>query len=455
MLAVFEAGDQDGFSFCAHEYVDGRNLAEYVAAGEKLDEKAALKILRALAEGMAHLQAQNINHTPLTASCIYVASDGTPRLSNIAIHGQENPPLPALQIQQLGRIMLPVLQPMPRLSSGMQGLLGRMLQSGSVAPMTWAALIQGIGVLEPKVVPIKAAEISAQDKHAIELVESARRAQKRSFWSTLAVMSATLSVSVWAVWNYGIRSNERLDETLIEIPGGTYTVGNDKKVKLEPFWIGKHEITIGQYAKFLEYLNKHPTAESELNHPRQPRSLSHEPKDWAVYYQRAKAGKPVHSSPISLNSPIMTVTWWDAYAYAKWRGQELPTAEEWEAAARGPEGHAFPWGNWFDAKSCNSNSDHNPANPAAKAETDGFNFWGDVDRLKGDKSSFGVIGMAGNVSEWTAWPKGGSAPILKGGNFRSGEADCRLDKQVTNLKPDTAEEYIGFRTISRRPPGNK
>ena len=455
ILAVFEAGEQDGTAFCAHEFVAGHTLKELADQGQKLDEAKTLKVLRAVAEGMSHLQSHQIPHSPLSASSIFIAADGTPRLANIATHSPDAQAAPGLEALQLGRSLLGLLPPMPQLPLGLRTLIGRMLQSNITAPLTWQALLQGVTAIEPKVVPVKAAEISAQDKHAIELVEATRKAQKRSFWISVGVMTATLTATIWAVWNYGIRSNERFDETMIEIPAGTYTIGKDKKIKLETFWISKHEITIGQYAKFLDYLNKHPTAESEYNHPRQPRSLSHEPKDWAIYYGRARAGKPVHSCPISLNSPAMNITWWDAFAYAKWRGQELPTAEEWEAAARGAEGLAFPWGNWFDPKQCNSNADHNPAKPAAEATVDGFNFWGDVDRLKGDKSPFGVVGMAGNVSEWTAWPKGASAPILKGGNFTGGEAECRLERVVTDLRPDTAQEHIGFRTITRVPPDKK
>ena len=455
ILAVFEAGEQDGTAFCAHEFVAGHTLKELADQGQKLDEAKTLKVLRAVAEGMSHLRSHQIPHGPLSASSIFIAADGTPRLANIATHSPDAQAAPGLEAQQLGRSLLGLLPPMPQLPLGLRTLVGRMLQSNITAPLTWQALLQGVTAIEPKVVPIKAAEISAQDKHAIELVEATRKAQKRSFWISVGVMTATLTATIWAVWNYGIRSNERFDETMIEIPAGTYTIGKDKKIKLETFWISKHEITIGQYAKFLDYLNKHPTAESEYNHPRQPRSLSHEPKDWAIYYGRARAGKPVHSCPISLNSPAMNITWWDAFAYAKWRGQELPTAEEWEAAARGAEALAFPWGNWFDPKQCNSNADHNPAKPAAEATVDGFNFWGDVDRLKGDKSPFGVVGMAGNVSEWTAWPKGASAPILKGGNFTGGEAECRLERVVTDLRPDTAQEHIGFRTITRVPPEKK
>ena len=152
---------------------------------------------------------------------------------------------------------------------------------------------------------------------------------------------------------------------------------------------------------------------------------------------------------MALNSPMMMVTWWDAFAYAKWKGRELPTEQEWEAAARGPKGLIYPWGNEFNKERVNSNADFNAANPAAKGGVDGFCWWGDADMMKGDKSAFGIIGMAGNVSEWVAWPTGAGFPVYKGGNFQS--ADVRLDKRNAEHHPSKGEEFIGFRTISRTP----
>ena len=57
----------------------------------------------------------------------------------------------------------------------------------------------------------------------------------------------------------------------------------------------------------------------------------------------------------------------DAEAYCAWDGGRLPTAEEWEALARGPERRIFPWGNdWDDtaARWMGSNAIRRPASVA-------------------------------------------------------------------------------------------
>ncbi len=453
ILAVYEAGEAGGCIFYAHEYVDGRNMAEIKAGGETLDEITALKVLRTAADGLAYLHIHKIPHNAPEPRGIYLGADGGPRLANLATQvGDEQLSIEG-EIQALGRIILSVLPAIQSLSPGLQDLVKRMVQKGPQAITNWGPLLQGIKALEPKIVPVEAAKISAQDRAAVAAVAQLRQKKKRALYINLASFVSLVVIVGLVCWKF-LGSNERLLNDQIHVPAGEFLYGNGDPVTLPEFWIDKYEVTYGQYAQFVKHLENRPT--TEYDDPQQPRIKAqdmHKPRDWNVYYGRALAGQPVHSVAIDLNSPVMQIDWWDAAAYAKWKGRELPTEQEWEKAARGTKGFIYPWGDEPDQKKANSNADYHGGDTKAKGNVDGFVYWAAVDKLKSDKSAFGVIGMAGNVAEWVAtWDPIKKQPIVKGGSFMS--ADLRLDRR-SELDPNSTSEAIGFRTISRTPPDKK
>jgi formylglycine-generating enzyme required for sulfatase activity len=94
------------------------------------------------------------------------------------------------------------------------------------------------------------------------------------------------------------------------------------------------------------------------------------------------------------NHPVVLVAYNDAIAYAQWRSQQdghsyrLPTALEWEKAARGTDGRYFPWGNQWrdDATNWGEKLGHTSA----------------VGAFPLSRSIYGIEDMAGNVFEYTS-----------------------------------------------------
>jgi serine/threonine-protein kinase len=67
-------------------------------------------------------------------------------------------------------------------------------------------------------------------------------------------------------------------------------------------------------------------------------------------YCRAKGCVPPEGAP---DLPVVHVTAPDARGYATWKKKRLPSALEWERAARGVEGAKFPWGDAEDKSLAN------------------------------------------------------------------------------------------------------
>ncbi|HSG18395.1 MAG TPA: SUMF1/EgtB/PvdO family nonheme iron enzyme [Anaerolineae bacterium] len=154
--------------------------------------------------------------------------------------------------------------------------------------------------------------------------------------------------------------------------------------------------------------------------------------------------------------PVIGVNWFEARAYCRWlarrtgRPYRLPTEAEWEAAARGPEGQMYPWGETFDAGRCNCR-DSELGRPVIPGR---FSPAGD--------SPYGLADMVGNVSEWTASlfrpypigpgdgrddPEAAGERVIRGGSWFSPAIRARATSRGMN-DPDFSDNDVGFRVAA-------
>lgn len=194
------------------------------------------------------------------------------------------------------------------------------------------------------------------------------------------------------------------------------------RVDIGAFFIDYHEVTIGQYMRYLQ----------------ETRQLI--PDKW------------LNKSP---QLPVTHATYEDADRYCAWAGKRLPNELEWEKAARGTqiitngdetysEARSFPVSEEQAAQLCVTSE-----TAAAPVE---------IDRLK-DRNPYGLSGMCGNAAEWTSsWllPYRGSTvqderfgkrfKVIRGGSYEhsleQSKSYVRLAGGIPSLSRD---RRAGFR----------
>lgn len=220
------------------------------------------------------------------------------------------------------------------------------------------------------------------------------------------------------------------ENKLVFVEGGTFSMGHTQfweklSVTLDDFYIGKYEVTVGDYNRYLVAI-----------------------------------GAKILSG--STNKPVTNVSWEDAMKYCLWLSEQyggiwrLPTEAEWEYAARGgKQSRAYKYSGGDKLKDIAFVGDFwkspkEPTNVGSKLSNE-----------------LGIYDMSGNVSEWCYdWysfhyykerpqnnpmgPEKGEERVRRGGNFATHGSMafyCEVGYRSHEKEPTFKNKSTGFRVV--------
>lgn len=85
IVAIYEAGEIDGYPYLALEYVDGTDLQTLIQKRGVVPPKRSLKIIRQVADALQHAYEKNIVHRDIKPSNLLVKSDGACKLTDLGL----------------------------------------------------------------------------------------------------------------------------------------------------------------------------------------------------------------------------------------------------------------------------------------------------------------------------------------------------------------------------------
>lgn len=249
--------------------------------------------------------------------------------------------------------------------------------------------------------------------------------------------------------NHGEKENpdiyipESLPADMAYIPGGTFFIGGENsryyrshEIRIPGFFIKRHEVTFAEYLEFWKDLKDKDDKQRHIS------KVIFDASERTFADAWDSEGKLI--GPLRENLPVVGILHDSAVAYCEWLSGKtgnvfmLPTAEQWEKAARGVDGRNFPWGDGFNVKYANINE-----NSEARKK---FGYFAPPGSFQNDLSVYGLFDMGGNVREMTSsrFVDGGSFYQLKGA---SASTTRRFLYCAYSSDTPVAPSDVGFRYV--------
>lgn len=300
---------------------------------------------------------------------------------------------------------------------------------------------------------------------------------KKILWQPLLTLSWLYSdyvmfkVVVTSGGSDYIETASGLNLEMIFVEGGTFEMGctpeqsdceDDEKpvhtVRVDDFYIGKYEVTYGQFKEFIDATSYKSDADKG-NGSYIWNGSSWEMKS-GVNWRCDVNGNTL--SPSEYNHPVIHVSWNDATEYCDWLSKQtgeayrLPREAEWEYAARG---EATTTSSASVASAPYKYSGSNNIDKVAWYDDNSGSKTHPVGQKQANE--LGIYDMSGNVWEWCSdWygsygsgsqtnPVGaasGSYRVLRGGSWYNDASNCRVSNRGSN-NPGYRNNIIGFRLV--------
>jgi len=273
-------------------------------------------------------------------------------------------------------------------------------------------------------------------------------------------------------------------QEFVKIPAGTFRMGIDGGREIGPqcyserpahsvtisqsFWLGRHEVTVGQFRQFVDATGYRTEAEqsgSGCNGLNLKTGAVEQRPEW-TWRDTGFNQTDRH--------PVVCVSWADANAFCDWLSEResvrhrLPTEAEWEYACRAGSQTLLSTGDSLHSLEGHANcGDRSLLRVFSRARgvppwDDGFSFTAPVGSFR--PNAFGLFDMHGNVGEWCSdWfdpqyydvssrvdPTG---PVtssywraVRGGSWYNTPSSCRSSGRHDGV-PTAASTTNGFRVV--------
>ncbi len=458
IVPLFEADEADGLLFYVMEYVDGESLRHRLDRQGPLPVEDAVRIAAEVGDALQYAHENGVIHRDVKPENILM-SHGHALVSDFGIAklmeergSAEGPALtgagiamgtaaymspeqasgdkridPRSDVYSLAAVLYEMLAGEPPFTGPSAQAIAARVVNDLPRPIRTVrpglpthlerALARGLAKSPADRHRTARAFVDALAAPAFERRVSARQVR----WIATACGAALLA---WVAWR---ASRVRPPPGMVLVPAGLYPIGgggvprrDSTAVRLDAFFVDSAAVSVADYRRYLDSSRAAGLRQPELVMEIAPPGTQPPPDQW----------------------PVTGVLWSEAVAYCAWRqrGGRLPTEDEWEAAARGPHGLRYPWGDGWEPGRANAASLRDTFAPVGASSL--------------GTSWVGAVDLIGNAWEWTAAAardaRGQAGHVIKGGAFDTSPENATASYRA--VFPDRREwlGHTGFRCARGR-----
>jgi len=434
VYSLYESIPSEDRIFVALEPVLHPTLLHIQNQNTPLTLLSGARLATTLASVLSEMESSSIPSRLLSPYDYTLSPNGTPRLRNPVAY----PGLPESSQFENSNHLASLLEPLLPPSQPTSSLLKILRNPGTSA---FDLLIQTRS-FERQLADVQEVHVRDEEIEAAKKMVQARILRRWTIALGSLAAVAFLTIGSWTIYDrLFLDLPGMLDHEEILVPEGCVSVPCSD-IDVKDFYLDRHEVTIGQYEKFLEALPRIQNWRTLLpptTSGTQSKVEDLQPPDWKDILNRARKGDKYNGQiRITRDTPVFFVNYPSAYAYAKWKNRRLPSKSEWLRAALGNDRRPYPWGTNSDASGINL------ALGKKESELRTYDHMMTAESNPADIGPFKHYDLGGNLSEWIDSPNP-LAPVLIGGNFRdtfpvSNAKSTRVGESATGAP------FIGFRT---------
>ncbi len=376
IVSVFDFGEHDGRPFIVMEYLKGEDLRDAIRGGRTGSLIERMKIALQIADALEYVNGRGIVHRDIKPENVHIDPNGRVKLMDFGIAKTADlsltktgmtmgtpyymspeqvagrPVTPLVDIYAFGMLFYELL-------TGVRGVNGDTIEAVLFQilnqPLDPTPMVNAGAPPQVRALVLRCVEKKAEDRppgfrvvveelrglisgSAVEktqavaapawLVETPKPRRSMAIWVVLAALLLVVGVAAaWWVMKSQAPRKPLITQVappqppvipgMIYIPVGSFLAGEQNTpVSLPAFYIDETEVSNLEFAEYCRSTGcAAPEAEPDL--------------------------------------PVVRVTAAQARDYAKWKGKRLPSALEWERAARGTKGAKYPWGDAEDKSLAN------------------------------------------------------------------------------------------------------